>query len=143
MGRHRNDPRGIAQMVAIGGVIVLFITLVILGGFFLYKSLPSGSDTAAVPEGAAGTTADPQAEEMPTGSLYIRAVGESSEVVVTVPGGDVLADTTLKTDEYLSFTEERTLSVTIGRPSEVEIYVHGERQDVEGEDPGYSFAVQP
>ncbi|GAA1755107.1 hypothetical protein GCM10009834_10500 [Streptomonospora arabica] len=130
-------------MVAIGGVIVLFITLVILGGFFLYKSLPSGSDAAAVPEGAAGTTADAQAEEMQTGTLYIRAVGESSEVVVTVPGGDVLADTTLRTDEYLSFTEERTLSVTIGRPSEVEVYVHGERRDVAGEDPGYSFAVQP
>nr|WP_156000932.1 RodZ domain-containing protein [Streptomonospora sp. PA3] len=129
-------------MVAIGGVIVLFITLVVLGGFFLYKSLPSGNDAAAVPEGA-GEEADPQAEALETGTLFVRVIGESSDVVVRVPGGDVLADTTLTTDEYLSFDESRILNVTIGRPSEVEVYVHGEHRDISDEDAGYSFTVEP
>lgn len=129
-------------MVAIGGVIVLFVTLVILGGFFLYKSLPSGNDSAAVPENA-GTNADPQGQDVETGVLYVRVTGESSDVVVRVPGGDVLADTTLKTDEHLSFDEEQPLNVTIGKPGEVEVYVHGERRDIADEDPGYSFSVEP
>ncbi|GAA4895312.1 hypothetical protein GCM10023405_12890 [Streptomonospora salina] len=128
-------------MVAIGGVIVLFVTLVVLGGYFLYRSLPS-DDEAAVPE-SAGTTAAPQADDVETGVLYVRVVGDSSDVVVRVPGGDVLADTTLKTDEYLSFDEEQPMDVTIGQPGEVEVYVHGELRDLAGEDPGYSFSVQP
>ncbi|MFD0774582.1 RodZ domain-containing protein [Streptomonospora algeriensis] len=129
-------------MVAIGGVIVLFVTLVILGGFFLYKSLPSGNDDAAVPE-SAGTTADPRSEAVETGVLYIRVTGDSSDVVVRVPGGDVLADTTLKTDEYLSFEDSQPMDVTIQDPGEVEVYVHGERRDVSGEEAGYNFSVQP
>ncbi|GAB3459981.1 hypothetical protein GCM10027570_44480 [Streptomonospora sediminis] len=129
-------------MLAIGGVIVLFITLVVLGGYFLYKSLPSGNDSAAVPE-SAGTLADPRGEAIQTGILYIGVTGESSDVVVRVPGGDVLAEATLRTDEYVSFDEPRTLSATIGRPSEVEVYVHGNQRHVSDEDPGYSFTVDP
>lgn len=129
-------------MIAIGGVIVLFITLVVLGGYFLYRSLPSGNDAAAVPENAGGTTAAPQGEAVQTGTLYLRVTGESSKVVVRVPGGDVLTDTTLTTDEYISFDESQVLNVTIGSPSEVEVYVHGDRQDVSEEDAGYSFTVE-
>ncbi|QBI56532.1 hypothetical protein EKD16_23930 [Streptomonospora litoralis] len=128
-------------MLAIGGVIVLFITLVVLGGYFLYRSLPSDG-AAAVPENA-GTSADQQADDVRTGTLYIRVIGDASDVVVRVPGGDVLADTTLRTDEYVSFDESQTLNVTIGSPGEVEVYVHGDRQDVSGENPGYSFTVEP
>ncbi|MFC3522508.1 RodZ domain-containing protein [Streptomonospora nanhaiensis] len=141
MGRHRNDPRGIGQMLAIAGAIVLFITLVILGGYFLYRSLPAGNPDSAVPESA--DTAAAQAGEVTTGTLYIEVVGESSDVLVRVPGGDVLTDAAMGRGEYVTFDESRPLSVTIGDPSAVELYVHGEPRDISGEEPGHTFTVEP
>ncbi|WP_374058142.1 hypothetical protein [Marinitenerispora sediminis] len=57
MGRHRNDPRGVGQALAIVGAVVLLVALVLLGGYFFYRSLPGTSDSAVPTE--TGSAADP------------------------------------------------------------------------------------
>lgn len=74
-------------------------------------------------------------------ALYIRVVGESSDVLVRVPGGEVLIDTTMTQGEYVSYDKPR-MDVTLGDPSAVEVYVNGEPKDVSNEEPGYTFTVE-
>ncbi|MDA8370655.1 MAG: DUF4115 domain-containing protein [Nocardiopsaceae bacterium] len=125
--------------MAIAGAIALFITLVALGGYFLYRSLP-GDGQAATPEGS-GTSADAQSDSVEMGAVYIKVIGESSDVIVRVPGGEVLTDTTMGQGEFVSF-DHSTLDITIGDPSAVEVYIRGERHDLSDREPGYSFTVE-
>ena len=80
-------------MMAIVGAVLLLVTLVALGGYFLYRSLP-GTGTG-VSANASEAAAEPVASD-DMGALYIRVVGESSDVFVRVPGGDVLLDQELQ-----------------------------------------------
>ncbi|MFC3998079.1 RodZ domain-containing protein [Nocardiopsis sediminis] len=124
--------------MAIVGAVVLLITLVALGGYFLYRSLP-GNSAAAVPSDV-GTSADAQSESTQMETLYIKVIGDSSDVLVRVPGGDVVTDTTMQQGQFVSFDHPR-LDVTIGDPEAVEVYVNGEYQDVTGKAAGYSFTA--
>ncbi|KUP98173.1 RodZ domain-containing protein [Thermobifida cellulosilytica] len=128
--------------MAIAGAIVLLVILVVLGGYFFYRSLPGNSEvlvpnqSGAQPESSSPGTA---AEDFK--ALHIRVVGEASDVLVRVPGGDVLIDTTMTKGEYVSYDEPR-MDVTLGTPSAVEVHVNGEPKDVSQEEPGYTFTVE-
>lgn len=125
--------------MAVVGAVVLLVTLLALGGFFLYRSLP-GTSVSANASGTAAESEDP--ENM--GALYIRVVGESSDVFVRVPGGDVLMDQNMSRGQSVNYAEAgEGLEVTLGDPGAVEVFVHGDQHDVADEEPGYSFAVQP
>jgi hypothetical protein len=127
-------------VLAIVGAVVLLITLVALGGYFLYRSLP-GNTAAGAPD-AAGTAADARSDATEMGTLHIRVTGDSSDVLVRVPGGEVVTDTTMRRGEHADF-DQPELDVTIGDPAAVEVYVYGELQDISGKEPGYSFSVEP
>ncbi|GAB3478030.1 RodZ domain-containing protein [Nocardiopsis coralliicola] len=138
MGRHRNDPRGAGQIAAIAVAVALFITLLALGGFFLYNSLPGSASAPTASEPA------PEAEEAGSAEdsvLYIRVVGDTADVVVRAPGGTVLTDTTMTQGQHLSYNHE-AMDVTVSDPAAVEVYVQGERSDISGEEAGYTFSVE-
>ena len=138
VGRHRNDPRGVGQVLAIVGAVLLLITLLALGGFFLYRSLP-GTNVSANASGAGTESEDPTN----MGVLYIRVIGESSDVFVRVPGGDVLLDQEMSQGQSVNYANaDEGLEVTIGEPDAVEVFVHGERHDISGEEPGHAFTVE-
>ncbi|WP_184080780.1 RodZ domain-containing protein [Nocardiopsis mwathae] len=126
--------------MAIVGAVVLFITLVVLGGYFLYQSLPASSSNAVISEGSE-TSADARSEAAKQEVVYVKVLGDSSDVLVRVPGGDVLTDVTMRQGQYVSF-DEPSLAVTIGDPDAVEVYVNGERMNVSGEEPGYTFTAE-
>ncbi|SIO86099.1 hypothetical protein BQ8420_10280 [Nocardiopsis sp. JB363] len=78
------------------------------------------------------------------GALYIRVVGESSDVFVRVPGGDVLLDQELQQGNSVHYPDNaQGLEVTIGDPSAVEVYVNGVEQDVSDRDPDHGFTLNP
>ncbi|SHJ75780.1 hypothetical protein SAMN05421803_10994 [Nocardiopsis flavescens] len=140
VGRHRNDPRGVGQVVAIVGAVVLLVTMLALGGFFLYRSLPgnSGSSVSANASGAAAEDATPE------GAFYVRVIGESSRVFVRVPGGDVLHDQEVRQGSSITYAEipEGGIEVTIGDPSAVELFVNGSERDIADRGADYSFTVK-
>ncbi|WP_211715152.1 RodZ domain-containing protein [Nocardiopsis sp. MG754419] len=127
--------------MAIVGAVMLLITLVALGGYFLYRSLPSTA--AGVSANASEAVAAPvDSDEM--GALYIRVVGESSTVFVRVPGGDVLLDQELVQGNSVHYRENaQGLEVAIGDPAAVEVYVNGDHQDISDRDAGHSFTLNP
>ncbi|RNL85841.1 RodZ domain-containing protein [Halostreptopolyspora alba] len=127
--------------MAMASAAAVLVTLVALGGFFLYRSLPGNSDAVVAPESGAQADAQSQSDAIDSHALHIVVVGQSSEVVVRVPGGDVLTDTEMTDGEYVSYDQEE-LEVTIGEPSAVEVHVNGEPLDISDEDPGYSFTVE-
>ncbi|WP_082127112.1 RodZ domain-containing protein [Allosalinactinospora lopnorensis] len=124
--------------MAMAGVVVLFITLVALGGYFLYRSLPGNGDV--VVHDQSDSSVDAKAEAVESKALHIRVIGESSEVLVRVPGGDVLVDADMEQGQYVAY-DQAELDVTISDPSAVEVHVNGERMDISGEEPGYSFST--
>ncbi|WP_159941629.1 MULTISPECIES: RodZ domain-containing protein [unclassified Nocardiopsis] len=124
--------------MAIVGAVVLLVTLLALGGFFLYRSLPGTGVSASSSE----TVSDGE-EPNNMGVLYIRVIGQSSEVFVRVPGGDVLLDQELSQGQSVNYVNaDEGLEVTIGDPAAVEVYVHGEQRDISDEEPGHSFTVE-
>lgn len=128
-------------MMAIVGAVLLLVTLVALGGYFLYRSLP-GTGTG-VSANASEAAAEPVASD-DMGALYIRVVGESSDVFVRVPGGDVLLDQELQQGNSVHYPDNaQGLEVTIGDPSAVEVYVNGVEQDVSDRDPDHGFTLNP
>lgn len=127
--------------MAMASAVAIVTALVALGGFFLYRSLPGNSDAVVAPESGSQADAQPQSDSVEAHVLHIAVVGQSSELVVRVPGGDVLTDTEMTDGEYVSYDQEE-LTVTIGTPSAVEVHVNGEPLDISGEDPGYSFTVE-
>ncbi|WP_087097713.1 RodZ domain-containing protein [Nocardiopsis sp. JB363] len=127
--------------MAIVGAVLLLVTLVALGGYFLYRSLP-GTGTG-VSANASEAAAEPVASD-DMGALYIRVVGESSDVFVRVPGGDVLLDQELQQGNSVHYPDNaQGLEVTIGDPSAVEVYVNGVEQDVSDRDPDHGFTLNP
>ncbi|MEU3019861.1 MULTISPECIES: RodZ domain-containing protein [unclassified Nocardiopsis] len=127
--------------MAIVGAVALLVALVALGGYFLYQSLPGNGASASVNASeAAAESVDP--DDM--GALYIRVVGESSDVFVRVPGGDVLLDQELTQGSSVTYPDnEAGLEVTIGDPTAVEVYVNGGLRDVSDRSPGHSFTLKP
>jgi hypothetical protein len=141
VGRHRNDPRGVGQVMAIVGAVVLLVTLVALGGYFLYRALP-GTGTSVSANASEAAADAVESDEM--GVLYIRVVGESSKVFVRVPGGDVLLDQELTQGSSVNYPDNANgLEVTIGEPTAVEVYVNGDHRDISDRDPGHSFTLKP
>lgn len=125
--------------MAIVGAVVLLVALVALGGYFLYQSLP-GTNTS-VSANASETSVDGEEPEN-MGALYIQVVGESSNVFVRVPGGDVLLDYDLKQGQSVNYNDaEDGLEVTIEDPTAVEVFVHGEEHDVSDQDAEHSFTI--
>ncbi|WP_150241710.1 RodZ domain-containing protein [Nocardiopsis quinghaiensis] len=123
--------------MAIVGAVLLLVTLLALGGFFLYRSLPS-TDVSANASGTASEGEEP--ENM--GVLYIRVIGESSEVFVRVPGGDVLMDQNMSQGQSVNYNQaDEGLEVTIGDPSAVEVFVNGEQRDISDESADHSFTI--
>lgn len=130
--------------MAIAGAIALLVILVVLGGYFFYRSLPGNSEVLVPNESGGSLSAPQQLDASATEkqkALYIRVVGESSDVLVRVPGGEVLIDTTMTQGEYVSYDKPR-MDVTLGDPSAVEVYVNGRPKDVSNEGPGYTFTVE-
>ena len=127
--------------MAIVGAVALLVTLVALGGYFLYRSLPgTGGSVSANASEAAAEPVD--SDEM--GVLYIRVVGESSNVFVRVPGGDVLMDQELSQGNSVHYRENTEgLEVTLGDPGAVEVYVNGTERDVSDRESGHSFTLAP
>lgn len=128
VGRHRNDPRGTGQVLAIAGAVLLVLALVVLGGFFLYRSV-TGTGAASMPGGDEETMADTETEEE-LGALHMRVTGSSVDILVRIAGGEVLTDTTMSTGEYVTFDESQ-LEVTLSDPGAVEVLVHGEPHDMD------------
>lgn len=127
--------------MAVVGAVVLLVTLVALGGYFLYQALPgnSGTDVGANASGAAAEGEEP--ENM--GALYIRVIGESSNVFVRVPGGDVMHDQEIRQGSSISYASvpDEGLEVTISDPAAVELYIHGEERDISDRGADYSFNI--
>lgn len=126
--------------MAIVGAVALLITLVALGAFFLYRSLPGGGSAAiapVAPDSADSTTAR-SATDMKV--LYIKVTGADTHVQVRVPGGEVVTDAVMRQGQYASYSQP-TLDVTIDDPASVEVFVNGKERDVSGKDSGYSFTV--
>lgn len=117
---------------------MLLIILVVLGGYFFYRSLPGNGDLMVPDESGAFATPSTVASDMKV--LYIRVIGESSDVLVRVPGGEVLVDTTMDQGQYVTYAQPR-MDVTLGDPTAVEVYVNGEPKDVSKEEPGYTFTA--
>lgn len=117
---------------------MLLVILVVLGGYFFYRSLPN-SDDVVVP-GDSGALAAPDTDATAMKTLYIRVTGESSDVLVRIPGGKVLLDTTMVRGQHVSYAEPK-MDVTLGEPSAVEVYVNGDPRDVSGEESGYTFTA--
>ncbi|GAB3742072.1 RodZ domain-containing protein [Nocardiopsis nanhaiensis] len=127
--------------MAIVGVVMLLVTLVALGGYFLYRSLP-GTDTSVSANASEAAADGADAEDM--GVLHIRVVGESSDVFVRVPGGDVLLDQELSQGSSVDYPDnDNGLEVTIADPAAVEVYVSGEQRDISEHESDYSFTLQP
>lgn len=125
--------------MAIVGAVTLVLVLVVLGGFFLYRSLPVGSGGEATGSEAMASEPDAPPEDA---SLYIRVVGEGTDILVREAGGAVLTDTTVETGQHVTYRQPN-LEVRIGTPNAVEVYVYGERLDVSKEQPDHSFSVRP
>ncbi|MGW5876805.1 RodZ domain-containing protein [Nocardiopsis terrae] len=127
--------------MAIVGAVVLLVTLVALGGYFLYRSLPgTGDSVSANASEAAAEGVD--TDEM--GVLFIRVVGESSDVFVRVPGGDVLLDQELAQGHSVNYPDNTDgLEVSIGDPAAVEVYVNGTQRDISDRSPGHTFTLNP
>lgn len=125
--------------MAIAGAVVLLVTLVVLGAYFLYRSLPGNSGEAVGPGADGGASAQSAGTDMKV--LYIKVVGEATHVQVRVPGGEVITDTEMSPGQYAAYSQPR-LDVTIGEPSEVQVFVEGEERDISGKDPDYSFRVE-
>ena len=127
--------------MAIVGAVVLLVTLVALGGYFLYRAIPgTGTSVSANASEAAAEGVD--ADEM--GVLYIRVVGDSSKVFVRVPGGDVLLDQELTQGSSVNYPDNANgLEVTIGDPTAVEVYVNGSQRDISDRQPAHSFTLKP
>lgn len=138
VGRHRNDPRGIGQVLGIAAAIAVFVVLVGLGVFFLYNSLPG---QASAPSTATPPAAAEEAGEADDSVLYIKVVGEASDVLVRVPGGEVLTDATMTQGQFLSY-DHPELDVTLGDPEAVEVYVNGELMDLSEAGDDYSFVAE-
>ncbi|WP_117198401.1 RodZ domain-containing protein [Nocardiopsis sp. TNDT3] len=125
--------------MAIVGAVVLLVTLLALGGFFLYRSLPGTSVSATASETAGEST-----EPSNMGVLYVRVVGESSDVFVRIPGGDVLMDQNMSQGQSVNYaTAAEGLEVTIGAPAAVEVFVDGDERDISDREPGFSFTIDP
>ncbi len=138
VGRHRNDPRGIGQVLGIAAAIALFVVLVGLGVFFLYNSLPG---QAAGPATDTPPAAAEEAGEADGSVLYIKVVGQASDVLVRVPGGEVLTDQSMTQGQYLSY-DQAQLEVTLGDPEAVEVHVNGELMDLSDAEEGYTFVAE-
>ena len=120
---------------------MLLVTLVALGGYFLYRSLP-GTDTSVSANASEAAAEGVDADEM--GVLHIQVVGESTDVFVRVPGGDVLLDQELSQGSSVSYPDNTNgLEVTVADPAAVEVYVNGEQRDISGHESNYSFTLQP
>ncbi|TDQ52937.1 uncharacterized protein DUF4115 [Actinorugispora endophytica] len=117
---------------------MLLVILVVLGGYFFYRSLPGNSDLVVPDESGALASPETVASDMKV--LYIRVTGESSDVLVRVPGGEVLIDTTMAQGQYVTYAQPR-MDVTLGDPAAVEVYVNGEPKNVKEEAPGYTFTA--
>lgn len=126
--------------MAIVGAVVLLVALVALGGYFLYQSLPDGEGVSVNASEAAAESVDPA----DMGVLHIRVVGESSDVFVRVPGGDVLLDQELTQGSSVTYPDnDEGLEVTIGDPTAVEVHVNGAPRDVSDRSPGHTFTLKP
>ncbi|RKS06906.1 hypothetical protein DFP74_2556 [Nocardiopsis sp. Huas11] len=126
--------------MAIVGAVVLLVVLIALGGYFLYRSLPGTGPSVSANASEAASSAGDEARDM--GALYIRVIGESSNVFVRIPGGDVLHDQVIRQGGSINFADAgEGLEVAIDDPSAVEVFVNGELRDVSDEDPGYSFTI--
>lgn len=127
--------------MAIVGAVVLLVAMVALGGYFLYQSLPSNASSVSVNASeAAAQSVDP--DDM--GVLHIRVVGQSSDVFVRVPGGDVLLDQELAQGSSVTYPDnDQGLEVSIGDPTAVEVHVNGVQRDVSDRAPGHSFTLKP
>ncbi|MFW5415167.1 DUF4115 domain-containing protein [Nocardiopsis sp. CNT-189] len=126
-------------MAAIAAAIALFVALVALGGFFLYNSLP-GNAAPAQPSEPAADGAE-EVGDADDSVLYIKVVGDSSDVLVRIPGGEVLTDTTMTQGQYLSYDHD-AMDVSVSEPDAVEVYVNGELKDLAGQEAGKSFLVE-
>ncbi|WP_116244592.1 RodZ domain-containing protein [Nocardiopsis sp. FIRDI 009] len=126
--------------MAIVGAVLLLVALVALGGYFLYRSLPS--DGASVSANASGASSDGEEPEN-MGVLYVRVIGESSNVFVRIPGGDVLHDQVIRQGSSITYAEapEGGLEVTIEDPSAVEVFVNGNQRDISDRSEGYTFTI--
>jgi len=126
-------------VAAIAAAVALFVVLVALGGFFLYNSLP-GNASPAQPSAPAADSAE-EVGEGDDSVLYIKVVGDSSDVLVRIPGGEVLTDTTMTQGQYLSYDHD-AMDVTVSDPEAVDVYVNGELKDLSEAEAGKSFLVE-
>lgn len=125
--------------MAIVLAVVLLVGMVGLGVFFFYRSLPS-TDSSVNANASEASVEEERPENL--GALYIQVVGESSNVHVREPGGDVLLDYELRQGQSVNYTSaEGGLEVTVGDPAAVEVFVHGEERDLSDRDPEFSFSI--
>ncbi|MFV2198181.1 RodZ domain-containing protein [Nocardiopsis sp. LOL_012] len=126
--------------MAIVGAILLLVTLVALGGYFLYRSLPNTS--TSISASSSDSSTDVGDEDM--GALYVHVTGESSRVFVRVPGGEVLHDQVIEQGRSIAFHDaEDGLEVTIGDPAAVDVYVEGAMVDLPDEGEDHNLTVPP
>jgi hypothetical protein len=137
VGRHRNDPRGAGQILAIVAAVILVVALVVLGGFFLWQSLP-GTGSASLDQGPVSNNDEATPQE---GVLHVRGIGGSTHVLVRETGGQVLTDTVLGEGQYVSF-DAPSMDVRIEDPAAVEVHTNGELMDLSSQDGEAAFTVE-
>jgi hypothetical protein len=137
VGRHRNDPRGAGQILAIAAAVVLVVALVVLGGFFLWRSLP-GTGSAFLDQGPVSNSDDATPQEA---VLHVQGISGSTHLLVRETGGQVLTDTVLGEGQYVSF-DAPSMDVRIEDPATVEVHANGELMDLTAEDGEAAFTVE-
>lgn len=124
-------------MLAIAGAVLLLVTLVALGGYFLWQSIPS-SNSAVLDDADEMSSSSPDPGDA---TLFVRVVGESSDVLVRETGGQVLTDATLGHGQYVNY-DHPSMEVHISDPGAVEVYTNGELYDLSGETDDVSLSVR-
>ncbi|MQA93389.1 MAG: hypothetical protein GEV11_01685 [Streptosporangiales bacterium] len=139
MGRHRTDPRGLARIaIAVAGILAA-LALLGIGAYALSGAL-SSEGVGSTAETQTGSGNQPAASPDLTKTLYVRVIGERSDLFVKQTGGDILVDETLQRGQYFT-TDYSQLEVKIGTPAAVEVFENGKRLDLSKAKEDYSFVV--
>ncbi|WP_157963514.1 hypothetical protein [Actinocorallia populi] len=128
MGRHRNDPQGLARIAIIVVAVAVVIGLIAVGGSALVRSMNSES-------AAPGATASPQEQpaqvltkgesQQPYAKLEV--VGQSVKVYAAEPGNSEVIWNGLFNRGDIRNISWKDLDLTISDASAVRITVKGKR----------------
>lgn len=120
--------------------MIALLALLGIGAYALSGALSSEGAGGTAETQASASNSQPVASPDLSKTLYIRVIGERSDLFVKQTGGDILVDETLQRGQYFT-TDYSRLEVKIGTPSAVEVFENGKKLDLSKAKPGHSFVV--